>query len=330
MNRGDEMEEPGTAPQSRPKRVDTSRISRNKENPRLIFDPDSLAELKESIRKVGILVPLIVFKDETGDNYTLLDGERRWICAMELGLPQVPVNEIERPTPLQNILRMFNIHNVQKQWSSIEAALKIEKLSELTEDKRAITLSQLTGLKPGQIRRYRQILKLTGKGRGAMLEFVRSGGGRGEKASIMEEMLPVLRIIERDYPGLWSDYDYGNRLIDLFILKYKQGAIGNVTQMRKLRKVLLSARKGVDIEDITIGFRDFMRSEGASIDELYKKIAKPAYDFKLVIDECERIADTLYDIDIQRLGEDERKRLCETLVSLEKQVSSIRNSLGGS
>ena len=35
----------------------------NPSNPRLIFDPEELNELKKSIAKVGILVPLTIFKN---------------------------------------------------------------------------------------------------------------------------------------------------------------------------------------------------------------------------------------------------------------------------
>ena len=49
-------------PEGIQQKVKTVEISRNPENPRIIFDLTGMAELKESIRQVGILVPLIVFR----------------------------------------------------------------------------------------------------------------------------------------------------------------------------------------------------------------------------------------------------------------------------
>ena len=68
--------------------VDPQRLQRNPENPRLIFREDELAALQESIRNQGILVPLTVYAD--GRRLVLLDGERRWRCAVKLGLHRVP------------------------------------------------------------------------------------------------------------------------------------------------------------------------------------------------------------------------------------------------
>ncbi|HEY9830838.1 MAG TPA: ParB/RepB/Spo0J family partition protein [Stenomitos sp.] len=58
--------------------------------PRKYFDPKKLKQLVESIRKDGILQPLLV--RPKGDNYELVAGERRYRAAKEIGLSEVPVN----------------------------------------------------------------------------------------------------------------------------------------------------------------------------------------------------------------------------------------------
>jgi len=73
--------------------VSPDSIRPNPDNPRLIFDQKRIDELKESIYEVGILQPLIVFeRTAQPDTYMLIDGERRWRCALELNLTQVPVH----------------------------------------------------------------------------------------------------------------------------------------------------------------------------------------------------------------------------------------------
>jgi ParB/RepB/Spo0J family partition protein len=59
-------------------------------NPRRRFDERALAELADSIRRHGILQPLVVTSDEDG-GYTLIAGERRHRAAALAGLTEIPV-----------------------------------------------------------------------------------------------------------------------------------------------------------------------------------------------------------------------------------------------
>lgn len=77
--------------------VEVHKVRPNPDQPRRDFDKDSLAELAQSIRKYGVLQPLLVSKVEEqnarGLNvyYQLIAGERRLRAAQLAGLPQVPV-----------------------------------------------------------------------------------------------------------------------------------------------------------------------------------------------------------------------------------------------
>lgn len=93
-------------------RIDPKQLVKNPDNPRLVFEKVDLDILKDSIRESGILVPLLVYKREKDGKYVILDGQRRWMCALDLGLETVPANIISEPSQTTNILTMFNIHNV--------------------------------------------------------------------------------------------------------------------------------------------------------------------------------------------------------------------------
>jgi len=77
--------------------VEVAKIQPNPDQPRTDFDPDALQDLARSIRKFGVLQPLLVSKVEEelprgrSVTYTLIAGERRWRAAQMAGLPQVPV-----------------------------------------------------------------------------------------------------------------------------------------------------------------------------------------------------------------------------------------------
>jgi ParB family transcriptional regulator, chromosome partitioning protein len=88
-------------------------ITPNPVNPRVVFDPDELAELVGSIREVGLLQPVVV-RPLGEDRYELIMGERRWRAAQEAGLSAIPA--IVRETPDDVMLRdalLENLHRSQ-------------------------------------------------------------------------------------------------------------------------------------------------------------------------------------------------------------------------
>jgi hypothetical protein len=57
----------------------------------------------------------------------LVDGERLWSSAIELGLEAVPASVIAPPSPLDNLLRMFNIHAVREEWHREDLLVELEE-----------------------------------------------------------------------------------------------------------------------------------------------------------------------------------------------------------
>ena len=128
------------------KSVTTGKLFANPHNPRMLFDREPFKVLKTSIEKVGILVPLTVYFDSKKKRLVILDGQRRWLCAKELKLEDVPVNQVAEPTVVQNIVTMFQIHKLREDWELMPTALKLELLMKELQEKHAKTLATLTGL----------------------------------------------------------------------------------------------------------------------------------------------------------------------------------------
>src|SRR5258708_3461972 len=89
------------------KNVPTDSLLPNPHNPRMLFDREPMEELRASIAKVGILVPLTVYWSERHGKFVILDGQRRWTCAKDVPLAKVPVNQVAEPSTVQNIVTMF-------------------------------------------------------------------------------------------------------------------------------------------------------------------------------------------------------------------------------
>ena len=79
------------------KKINTNKISikdisRNKLQPRKHFDKDSLEELTNSIKKQGVIQPIVVRPDKSSEGkYEIVAGERRWLASQNAGLHEVPV-----------------------------------------------------------------------------------------------------------------------------------------------------------------------------------------------------------------------------------------------
>lgn len=100
-------------------------ISPNPEQPRTDIDDDGVAELADSIKKVGLLQPIIV--RPLGEGYQIIAGERRWRACRHAGIERVPVrvmstNEVES-------LELALIENLQREdLNAIEEARGYRKL----------------------------------------------------------------------------------------------------------------------------------------------------------------------------------------------------------
>jgi ParB family chromosome partitioning protein len=88
-----------------------SEIRPNPFQPREVFAEEAIAELAESIRRKGVLQPLVVRRVPGG--YELIAGERRFRAAQRAGLDQVPV--VIRDTRDDELLEIALIENIQRE-----------------------------------------------------------------------------------------------------------------------------------------------------------------------------------------------------------------------
>lgn len=87
-------------------------IEPNREQPRKAFDEESLNELADSIRAVGIIQPLIV-RPLAGGNYQIVAGERRWRASKIAGLEEVPA--VIRELSDREVAEFALIENLQRE-----------------------------------------------------------------------------------------------------------------------------------------------------------------------------------------------------------------------
>jgi len=119
-----------------------SLIDPNIGQPRKDFNQEQIQELADSIKKYGVLQPLLVQKN--GERYQIIAGERRWRAAKEAGLKEVPV--VIREYTKQQSMEIALIENVQRaDLNPIEEAMAYQQLMQefdLTQEEIAERVSK--------------------------------------------------------------------------------------------------------------------------------------------------------------------------------------------
>lgn len=267
-----------SAEESDLREIPVSQIDRNPENPRLVFRSGEMEELLESIRRYGIQVPISVYKE--GRRYVLIDGERRWNCCQKLGKKTIPALVQQKPSPLSNLLLMFNIHALREQWDLLTIAMKIPRVALLLEGElgRRPTereLSDYTGLTRGVIRRSRLLIELPDRYKASILDELRKPKAEQKLTEdLFIEMERALKTVERAAPEAIDNKDRVRRVL---IAKYRSGVIPNRVHFRNIAKIARGERVSVNRATAVRALRKLFTDNDYSIDQAFNDSVSEAY-----------------------------------------------------
>ena len=153
-----EVEEVSTSGSLSMGEIAIDKIEANPNQPRMIFDEETLSELADSIKELGIIQP-ITLRKLSGDKYCIISGERRCRAAKLAGLTAIPayVKDVDDNASIE---MMALIENIQREdLNAIEIALYFQKLideHQLTQEQ----LSEKVGKKRATISNYLRLLRL--------------------------------------------------------------------------------------------------------------------------------------------------------------------------
>ena len=137
-------------------KIRLTEIEPNKGQPRKQFDSESLDELAESIKRYGVIQPIIVSKQD--EYYEIIAGERRWRAAKRAGLEEMPC--IVRDDDERKKREISLIENIQREdLNPIEKARSFKELMEeysLTQ----MQMSEIIGISRSAIANTIRILNL--------------------------------------------------------------------------------------------------------------------------------------------------------------------------
>lgn len=129
----------------------------NPQQPRKAFDPSALAELTDSIRRHGVLQPIVV--RPAGDGYQIVSGERRFRAAQAAGLKSIPAT-VRRDITDDQLLELALVENLQRQdLDAMERAVGYQDMMQalhLTQEQ----VAERVGLKRSTVANHLRLLEL--------------------------------------------------------------------------------------------------------------------------------------------------------------------------
>lgn len=176
---------------SRETLVRLSDIEPKQEQPRKRFNEDSIVELADSIRQVGVIQPLILQKVE--DHYEIIAGERRYRAARLAGLKEVP--SVIRDLSEQQVLEIALIENIQREdlnpMEEAQAYQRLIKEFKLKQDE----VAEKVGKSRAAVANSLRLLKLSKKVQEMLVEeMITSGHARALLAVDNAEQQYILAV----------------------------------------------------------------------------------------------------------------------------------------
>ena len=106
--------------------IDINKIYANPDQPRKVFDGEKIEVLSSSIKKHGVLQPIVVKPDDFG-KYMIIAGERRYRASKKANLKEMPA--VIKDIPMKDLMEIALIENLQREdLNAIEEALAYKSL----------------------------------------------------------------------------------------------------------------------------------------------------------------------------------------------------------
>jgi len=306
------------------KYIPVNLINKNPENPRIFFRQEEMERLLTSIKTKGLLQPIAVYRE--GGRYIIIDGERRWRTFIKLNLSTIPAIIQEKPSELDNILLMFNIHGLREQWDIYTIAMKIERVIDLLKSKNTLEptemeLSEETGMTRGQIRRAKQIIALPTRFKEMLrVDLAKPKNEQQFSEDFFLEMENSLRAVKNNFPETIFNL---NVIRDVLIKKKLSKIIKSVTDFRKLTKMSTAWKntgfpKNETVKNIRLLFED----NKIGINEIYERTVEDLYYDKKITDNANNFLSKIEKLSTTHLNDGNLK---SALIRIRNQINKLLN-----
>ena len=192
--------------------IEVDQLQPNPLQPRGLIDPDSLKELVDSIKRHGILEPLVIAHTPAG--YQIIAGERRWRASKLAGLETVPA--IIKTATMGQMLEMAIIENVQRvDLNAMDRAKAFQKL-EREFKLQASEIAERLGKSPAYVSNSLRLLKLPDALQDGLLGGLISEGHARALSAIEDPklMIEAYKIVLKENASVRRAEDLARRMKD--------------------------------------------------------------------------------------------------------------------
>ena len=216
--------------------------------------------------------------------------------SLKLNRRTIPALIQERPSQLDNLLLMFNIHALREQWDLLTIAMKLPAvIALLSRDNKPPTeraLAEETGLARGLLRRCRLLMDLPEQYRDDLLDELNKPKNQQKLTEdLFIEMERSLTTVVRALPAVVDNRD---RVRDVLIEKYKAGVIKNITDFRSLAKIARAERVvATDKREAAAVLKKVFSRNNYSIVQAFEESVSDAYSERDVVTRVDSLTDKL-------------------------------------
>ena len=194
--------------------IDVTQIISNPNQPRRVFDEESLEELAQSIAEHGLMQPIAVRRVE-GDRFELIAGERRWRATCRTG--QLSIKAIVLDVDAIESAQLALIENIQREdLNPIERAKGFDALAtkfSMTQEQ----IAQRVGINRSSVANFLRLMELDeeiqsmiasntlGRGHGKVLLSCKDTDQRLKLAREAAHKNWTVRILENEVTKLLSE-----------------------------------------------------------------------------------------------------------------------------
>jgi ParB family chromosome partitioning protein len=268
--------------------LSVDQVKPNPNNPRRLFDPGPLSELKESIRTHGVLVPITVYKLPGQEKYAIVDGERRYRCCVDLreeGIEiQIPANIVESPNKMASLIYMFNIHAFREQWELMPTALSLQEVIDELDIQDNAELHEITGLSISQIERCEKILSFPRKFQELSLD---PDSQKRIPSNFWVELYPVLEKALDLIPDLYADLGRDG-IIQRMVEKYRAKSIKSVIHFRRIMEAIEVAEEEEDKQAVADRLREYVLTPELETREAFDGFIRDTRTIQRAIGACDK------------------------------------------
>jgi ParB-like chromosome segregation protein Spo0J len=295
-----------------------------------------MLELKKNIAEHGVLVPITVYRPKGQPKFSILDGERRYKCVVDLtnenhvgkdGKPlRIPANIVEPPTMIAGLLYMFSIHNYRAEWELMPTALSLKIVMERLEVTDNAALNKLTGLSERQIERCKILLQFPER---FQLLSLDPDPKTRIPSNFWIEALPVLNLALEKVESVRK---LGrDKATDKLVDKYRKHKIRSVIHFRRILEGYDHAEDDPTLRaKVVRRIEEFFLNPKLETREAFDEFVVDKKRVQSAVTACQTFVSELKNFRLRYTTEEsERNRLREELIAVQKYCKTLEEALEG-